>query len=237
MADETKRYPPGERKLARLWQAGSTPASQALVGAAVIVTAGLLAALEGPGVVAWMSEWVRGSLRAAAQPDAALEVTRVIALRGGLLIAAIGALAFAGAVAAQIAQRGRRSEAVPAAPGGDRGGLSRVDAWRGARGLLLAGLAAVVLTAAVRGVLMRIEVTFDPHRPLGTLGALAGSVGRQLLVVLIATAVLDAIAERAGWIRGAWMTRREVEDEMREAEGHPLTRERRAVVSRRRRDA
>jgi flagellar biosynthesis protein FlhB len=112
-----------------------------------------------------------------------------------------------------------------------------VSGWRAARAVLLTGLAAVGVTAAVRGVLVSISEVFDAGAPLGTMTTLAASVGWPLLIMLLAVAVLDAIADRVTWLRGASMTRREYEEEMRETQGHPLTRERRAVSARRREDA
>jgi flagellar biosynthesis protein FlhB len=238
VADETKRFPPSERKLARLWQAGSTSASPALVASAVLAAAAALIALAAPWIVRCLSAWVREGLLGAARPEAAAEFARSLALRGGLLTAAVGLLVLGVALVAQSAQFGRRATGAPATPASREGPtLPRIDTWRGARSVLMVALAAVVVSAALRGVLMGIGDAFDPREPARTFAALAHSVGWPLLVMLMAVAVLDAIAERTGWMRGAWMTRREVEEEMRDTEGHPLTRERRDVAGRRRRDA
>lgn len=238
MADETKRYPPSQRKLAALWQAGSTPASPALVGAAVIVAAALLGALGGPAMVRWMGTWVQEALRAAARPETAPGVARALAVRGALLAGAVSVLLLAAALIAQVAQC-RRAESATAAAPGQRGGASgaRVEAWRGGRAVLLIALAAVVVTACVRGGLTDIERVFEVERPVHTIAALTIPIALPLLAVLLAVAVLDALAGRAAWVRSAWMTRREVEEERRDTEGHPLTRERRGVTARRRRHA
>jgi len=238
VADEAKRYPPSERKLARLWQTGSTPASPALVAAAVLAVATVVAALAGPSLAGCMAGWVLESLQVAAHPEAAAQFARSLAVRGGLIAAGIVLPALAAALIVQSAQTGRRSIPGPATPAAREGqALPRIDAWRSARAVLMVGLAAVVVSATVRGVLMEIGGAFDLSDPARTFVMLARSVGGPLLVVLMGGAVLDALAERAGWMRGAWMTRREVEEEMRDTEGHPLTRERRGVAGRRRRNA
>ena len=237
MADESKRYPLSARKLERLWQAGSTPASPGLVAAAVLAVTATLAALAGPTIARWMAGWVQDGLHAAAQPEAAAVYARALALRGGLLIAGIGALLLAAALVAQVSQAGSHASATPATPARREGGrLPWVDAWRIARAVLLTAMAGIVGAAAVRGVLGGIDEAFDPWKPMDTFIDLMRSMAWPLLIVLAAVAVLDAIAGRAAWTQRAWMTRREVEEEMRDTEGHPLTRERRDVVARRRRD-
>lgn len=245
MADDAKRHPPSERKLSRLWRAGSTPASPALVAAAVIAAIGLLAAFAGPAVVDRVAGWVDVALTEAARPESALSVLRGIAIEAGLVAAVIGAVALGAAIAAQITQIGSRGGAASAslaARGEARS--SMIDGWQGARALLLAALGGVAVAAAVRGVLLEIGRLSETPRsaellqePMTTIGAILPAVGWPLLIVLMAVAALDAIAGRALWLRGASMTRSEVEEEMRDTEGHPLTRERRSVTARRRSDA
>ncbi len=245
VADDAKRHPPSERKLSRLWRAGSTPASPALVAGAVIAAIGLLAVFAGPAVAGRASGWIDGALRAAARPESAMSVLRGIAIEGGLVVATIGAVALAAALAAQVVQIGRRGEATSASVAA-RGEArpSPIDGWQGARALLLAALGGVVVAAAVRGVLLGIGGLSEFPRsadllqqPMITIGAILSAVVWPLLIVLMAVAALDAIAGRALWLRGARMTRSEVEEEMRDTEGHPLTRERRSVTARRRSDA
>ncbi len=238
MADDSKRYPPSERRLSRLRQAGSTPASPALVGAAVIVVAGLMATLAWPAMVRWTAAWLHQALHAAGRPETALTTARSIALRGGLAMGAIGIVALAVALAVQGAQRGKHTGGGSWPPRGrDATGARWIDGWRGARAVLVTALALVAVCAAVRGVLMGVDRMAEWASPAETLATVVMPVAWPLLIVLVAVAVLDAIGGRAVWLRRARMTRREVEEEMRQAEGHPLTRERRSVASRRRRDA
>ncbi len=238
MSDEAKRYPPSERKLARLWQAGATSASPALVAVAVIVTSGLLLALAGPTALGWMSGWIRTGLQAAGQPETALGAVRGIALRGGLMAAGVALIALATALAAQAAQMGSRDDATPSdSARRDRPRALQLDGWRIARAVMLTAVAGVVVAATLRAALVGVSDVFDLARPMEMFISPGRSVGGALLIVLIGVAVLDAIYERTVWLRGAWMTRREVEEETRETHGHPLTRERRSVASRRRTDA
>lgn len=238
MADEAKRHPPTERKLARLWEAGSTPASPALVGAAVLGTVALLLASGGDSLAAWLASWVREGVRAAAQPGDVVEVARSFAFRGGILISAILVPIATAALVVQIAQAGRRSTSGPSAPA-SREDLHgpRFQCRRLGRAVLLIAVAAVLTTATVRAVLFGADALLDLRRPAEALAGTARSVGLPLVVVLMAVGVLDALAERAAWMREAWMTRREVEEELRETEGHPLTRRRREIASGRRSDA
>jgi len=238
VSDEARRCPPSERKLARLRQAGSTPANPALVAAAVLAASGGLLVAGGAVAFGWMSEWVRASLQAAGDPQTALVVAKGVAFRGALIGGGIALVALVAALAVEAAQSGRRGEATPAAPG--RRSLSlgpKIDGWRLGRAALLTAVSVVAVAATMRAVLMRAPGAFDLQRPTAVFVVLARSVAAPLLIMLIGVAVLDAIYERTAWTRGAWMTRREVEEEMRETEGHPLTRQRRSVLSRRRDDA
>ena len=238
MADDSKRYPPSERRLSRLWRAGSTPASPALVGAAVIVATGLLVTLAAPVAAGWMSGWVHAALRAAGEPEAALAVAREIALLGGLLAAGVGIFALTAALVVQRMQvRGRAAGARLPPAGREYASLPRIDGRRLARALLLTGLAGVGVAAAVRGALIEVAASDELQGPAETLATVIGPIAWPLLLMLLGVAALDAIGERAAWLRDASMTRREVEEELREVEGHPLTRERRSVLARRRTDA
>lgn len=233
MADEAKQYPASERKLARLWQAGSTPASPALAAVCALASGGALAALVGPHAATWMRGWVETGLLDAGRPEHALRAARALGLQGAAMAAAVGLVVLVAVLVVQLAQRGSRPGGPPVAPASTDGPAPpRAEPWRGARALLLVALAGLGVTAAVRGVLMGIADVFDPMRPLGTMMTLAASVGWPLLIMLVGVAVLDAVAGRIAWLRGAAMTRREVEEELRETEGHPLTRERRGTAAR-----
>lgn len=237
MADETRQHPPSERKLARLWRAGSTPASPGPAGAAVIAAGWLLAVAGGPALLRWLSAGVESCLRAAAQPETALTQARMLAVSGGVVAAGVGAIFLAVALIVLIAQSGPRGDGPPPMPASGREGVPRAEAWRGGRAVLLGCLAAIVVACAVRGALMRAEDVLEAQRPLEGLAEVARAIGWPLVVALTGVAVMDAVAERAAWLHGAWMTRREVEEEMRESEGHPLVRGRRSPAARRRADA
>ena len=105
------------------------------------------------------------------------------------------------------------------------------------RGTLLAGLALVTVAASLRAVLGRGEELAMGGDLMRTAADVARAIAWPVLAVLTGAAVLDAIARRVAWARAAWMSRRELEEELRETEGHPLARRRRAPERRRRRHA
>ncbi len=236
MSDEAKRHPPSEPKLARLRAAGALPASPALVGVAVLLGAWLMAVAGGEAGVAWAQAWLREALQAAGDPENAAPLMRGITLRAGLLIGGTGAVLLTCALVAQIIQAGPRSDAALPAGGSPSAGRASPEAWRGARVLLLSALAGVAVAAAVRGALLSAEGLMG-EAPLEAVRALARSLGWPLLAMLVAVAALEAFVDRAAWVRGAWMTRRELEEELRDTEGPPLTRERRSATLRRRSNA
>ncbi|GEM_PF-5512681 len=237
MSDEARRHPPSERKLARLRAVGSVPASAGVVGAAVLAGAWVMALTGGDAAVAWLAAWLREALQAAERPEHALPLVRVLVLRVGLLACGIVAVLLACALLAQIVQAGPRSDA--AAPRGSSRstGWATPEPWRGARVLLLSALAGVVVAAVARGALLSAERLICAQGPLEAAQVLGRSLGWPLLVVLVAVAALEAVLDRGVWVRGAWMTRREVEEELRDTEGPPLTRERRRETLRRHRNA
>lgn len=228
MADEHRSHPPTERRLARLWSAGATPASRALVGVAVLATGwGLLMTL-GPVAIDWCAELVRQGLSHGADPDAVPSAAGRLVLRAGLMIGVVSAIPLTVALLAQVVQRGP----VPAGSAftlpAERAGSSArsFDGLRAMRAILMAALAGAAVAAVVRGALAAAPDLLGTEDLGGAAIDLLAAIGWPLLLVLIGAALLDALLGRAAWRRGAWMTHRELEEELRESEGHPLNRER-----------
>jgi len=106
-----------------------------------------------------------------------------------------------------------------------------------ARGPLLAVLALVTVAASLRAVLGHAEDLAFGDDVVATAAQVARAIAWPVLAVLTGAALLDTIARRVTWTRVAWMSRRELDEELRDTEGHPLARRRRAPKRRRRRHA
>ena len=229
MADEHRSYPPTERRLARLWSAGATPASGALVAVAVLASAWLLIVAAGPLAIAWCAELVRQGLAAAASPGSMPEAALSMVLRGAWFIAIAAAVMFGVAVAAQILQRGAAPAGSPSQLPAEQGSsLQHGFSGRGlVRAMLMIPLALVVVVAVARGSVIAGPALLLAEEPGRAAAGLLTALGWPLLLALAGAALLDVALSRAAWRRGAWMTRREREEESREVDGHPLTGQRR----------
>lgn len=229
MADEHRPHPPTERRLARLWSAGATSASPALVGAAVLAAAWLLALSIGPAAFGWCADLARQGLSHAAKPDAVESAVAQTVLRGALIIGVVSAILLAVALLAQLAQRGPVPSGSPSALPAERTSPAAAgfDGLRALRGILMVALAAAGVAAVVRVTLGAAPGLLEAGELPRAAGALAVSIGWPLLLVVVGAAALDALLGRAAWCRRAWMGHRELQEELRESEGHPLSRERR----------
>lgn len=230
MADDIRPHPPTQRRLGRLWSAGITPASPALVALAPLAVAWAVVAMLGSILVEWAGDMVADALRLAAHPEAALAGIRVLVLRAALVTGGLSALIMVAAAAAQTVQGGPRSSIQSAAPTPPGVGQRLRPAFELAHivcNLAVLVLAVVTLAAAVRAVLCRAGDLATVRTLPAAAADLASAIGWPVLALLAGVAVLDAIVRRAAWTRMAWMTHREMEDEVREAEGHRLTRQRR----------
>ena len=239
MADESRAYPPTERRLAQLWAAGAHPASRALTGAAVLAAAWLVLLAFASPAMAWGAGLVRHGLEVAAVSADAPAAAGELVLHGALIIAIIVLIPFTVALLVQVAQRGSApKQSSPGMPGG-RGSGARHDfeGVRAVRGVLMVALGAAAVAAAVRGVMCAASGILHAEDPVGAAGMALTAIGWPLLLVVIGAAVLDARLEREAWRKSAWMTRRELEQELRETEGHHLNRERRGTMIRGRRHA
>jgi len=240
LADEIRSHPPTERRLARLWSEGITPAGPALVALATMAAGCALGATLWPLLAGGARGLIADGLALAARPEGALTGARVLALRGAAVGGALCALVLLVALVAMAAQAGPRAAAgggtvrPPDASDGARRAPAVADAGRGT---LLAGLALVTVAASLRAVLGRGEELAMGGDVVATAAQVAQAIAWPVLAVLTGAALLDAIARRVAWTRAAWMSRRELEEELRETEGHPLARRRRAPERRRRRHA
>lgn len=237
MPDDLRSHPPSERRLGRLWAAGATPASPALVAMAVLLAMTTLILVFGPALWRGAAGLVRAALLLVARPEAALSGARALVLHG--LLAPVGILAGLAAVALSVhrLQAGPRPSE-PAEQLAEPGRAARGVRWSGfdaVRMMALGLLAVVGVAVTARAALIHVE-SFGPGVPMEeAVRELACAAGAPLLALVVASALLDTLLRRLAWIRSAWMTRRELEDELRESEGHPLTRRRRTPISRRRR--
>ncbi len=241
MADEIRSHPPTERRLARLWREGITPASPALVAVATMAAAWVIGATLWPLLTSGARGLIADGLALAARPEGALEGARALALRGAATGAALCALVLLVAVLVMAGQAGPRASAdggTARPPGAPQQGASptraTVDA---ARGTLLAALALVTVAASLRAVLECGEELAMGGDLIRSTADAAEVIAWPVAAVLAGAALLDAIARRLAWARSAWMSRRELEEELRETEGHPLARRRRAPERRRRHHA
>lgn len=199
MADESRTYPPTERRLGELRRTGASSASPALVAFSVLAVAWLAAVTLRPMLVDGAVALVSQALRMASEPEAALSGCFALARRAGLAMAVTGISLLAPALALQILQRDPPGE--PSASGAPRSS-SRPGVSSGlTRFALLTSMAAVGVAAVAR-------------------------TGWALIGLLAFATLVDTLLRRREWVQVAWMSRREFEDELRATEGRSLTRER-----------
>jgi len=241
VADEVRSHPPTARRLGRLWARGITPASPALVGALMLSVGALITALAWPWLVAQAGGALTGALAEASRRgggcvDPTLQPILGFARRALLgawaLVAGIGAALLVVAVVAHQVQLGPRGESVPATedlPGGATPGRARPPGaelgWLGLSALLPLLAVLVAARAALAGG--PALPCADAARALAAAAALAKAVGAPLLAALLGFGLLDLLVRRAEFMAAASMSRRELEEELRMSEGHPLARQRR----------
>ncbi len=217
MADESRTYPPTERRLDELRRTGASSASPALVAFAVLAVAWLAAVTLRPMLVDGAVALVGQALRMASEPEAALSGCFALARRAGLVMAVAGISLLAPALALQILQRDPPGQ--PSASGAPRSS-SRPAVWSGlTRFALLTSIAAVGVAAVIRAMLLLASA-----QALSV--AAVARTGWALIGLLAFATLVDTLLRRREWIQVAWMSRRELEDELRETEGRSLTRER-----------
>ncbi len=231
VSDDRRPHPPTERRLARLWAEGVSPASPALVGAAVLVVMMTLTRIFAPIGLSWCLRIARDGLDAAATPATASVVARQSALQGAMAISLITVVPLLVCLLAQTVQRRKASnEASVRTPGGGTQTPHQCsfDGLRLTRGILMVALVAAGVAAVIRGTLNAAPVLVHADSLFQAGGELLQAVGWPLLLMMVGVALLDALLGRIAWRRTAWMSRRELEEELRETEGHPSYRERRA---------
>lgn len=203
-------FPPSAQRIAEARQSGHVP-RPLLVGLAagfIAVTGG--AAVVGPRLAASLQRFLRGSLEALAQGEREAAYGQLAALLGELtgLLALVLALLFAGLLLGCAVAQGKSfgfsratREARFPKPAGDRT----------ASVLFVLGLWACVGAALVE---LRVATVTD----LGELGA---SLGRRVVLLALATAIVDGALARARFFESLFMSRREQLDEQRAAFGAP----------------
>jgi len=238
MAEEIRAYPPTERRLARLRALGIAPLSRALVGAAVMVAAWLLLLLAGPALVQWFARVLTGCFEIASTANGLDDAQRALGsltAHTAMIAAVVGVVCLGAAALAtqvQLAGWGRGG-------GTPTGGSLPAESGTAARlapsgrelgwTVMIAGIAVVSVILAARGTLSYgHELMSGGSRELAaTTARMALAIGWRVVAALVGLGLLDYLMQRAAVLQAAWMSRREMEEEARLTEGHPLTLERR----------
>ncbi len=230
MAADSRSYPPSQRRLARLWALGVTPASGALVAATALAAGAACCAIAWPSLVSWTQAAIIGTLHAATEIETgadALALARGIFIGPGVIVAAIGAVVAVVAIAVHRVQLADRGDASAGAPASESGGQSSASPAQ--TGWLALGAAVALVAAAVSartalahaGVLAAAD---DPAVMLAAWRAMAAAVAWPLLAALVGFGLLDMMMRGAAFTGAAWMSRREMEEELRLTRGPDVIR-------------
>lgn len=225
MATDTKSYPPSQRRLARLWALGVTPASGALVAAAAIAAAAACCVIGWPWFVTWIETTITGSLRAGTQIQTgadALALAREMFIGGGVIVGLFGAVVTVVAIAVHRVQLADRGDASAGASAADSAGQLSASGAQGGWLTLGAAVALAVTTLAARTAMGHAEALSDTGGPAAMISAwtaTAAAVAWPLMAGLLGFGLLDMIMRRAAFTGAAWMSRREMEEELRLVRG------------------
>jgi len=239
MADEIRSYPPTERRLARLRSLGIVPLSRALVGAGVIVAAWLLVLLAGPAVAEWFARVLAGCFEIASTATGVDDVRPAlgwIAAHTAMIVAVVGLICLGVAALATQMQLGGWGRGAGAPSGGalpaQAGAAARLTPSGREAGwmVMTAAIAVVSVILAARGTLSYGEqlMSSGPRELAAATARMALGIGWRVVATLVGLGLLDCLMQRAAVLQAAWMSRREMEEEARLTQGHPLTLERRS---------
>ena len=234
MPSEQKTEPPSPRRLRKARREGDHPISPPAIGLGALG----LAVLAAPLAIAALHDGALELLSQALQPGTFPD-PRALAWRVGSLAAPLLGLAAAGALLVGIAQTGGAVSAKPLRWNARR--LSPFSSATDWPDRIVVGAIATLASVGCLGVGWLVLVDLAP--------ALAGSIGdggtslrlaleamRRLawgaLCVSLLAAGIDVVARHGAWRRRHRMTRDEVRQERREAEGDPELRQARRDVHR-----
>ncbi len=230
MAADTKSYPPSQRRLARLWALGVTPASGALVAAATLAAGAACCAIGWPWFVGWTETAITGALRAATQIETdgdALALARGMFIGAGVIVGLLGAVVTIVAIAAHRVQLADRGDASAGAPAADSAAQSAASGIQGGWLTLGAAVALAVTVLAARTALAHAGALAGSDEPAAMLAAwtaTAAAVAWPLVAALVGFGLLDMMMRRAAFTGAAWLSRREMEEELRLVQGPDVLR-------------
>jgi flagellar biosynthetic protein FlhB len=232
-ADRSEAATP--RRIERARADGQVALSREAAGWAALLLATLAAAVALPLVGRDLLRALRGVLEAAHGLDMAGGSLALLRL-AALAVLPVTAAAAIGAVAGTLLQTRGLVSAAPLRPRLDKldpiAALKRIFGPEGLAEFLRSLLKLVLVAAALWHALADVPgLTASLQQPVGALLAEAGWISLRLmaaaLVAFAAVALLDLLWVRYRHLRGLRMSRQELKEEMREAEGDPALRARR----------
>ncbi len=232
-ADRSEAATP--RRIERARADGQVALSREAAGWAALLLATLAAAVALPLVGRDLLRSLRGVLEAAHELDMAGGSLTLLRL-AALAVLPVTAAAAIGAVAGTLLQTRGLVSAAPLRPRLDKldpiAALKRIFGPEGLAEFLRSLLKLVLVGAALWHALADLPaLTASLQQPVGALLAEAGWISLRLmaaaLVAFAAVALLDLVWVRYRHLRGLRMSRQELKEEMREAEGDPALRARR----------
>ncbi len=243
MAADTKSYPPSQRRLAQLWARGVTPASTALVGAAVVAAGTTCVLIAWPWLTRGAGEALALALNLAASATHAGEA---MTLARTLLLWALAVVGLVGAVAVTVALVVHRLQLAPRGDTGYAPGPSMQSSGTGTpsaaqlawmlAGAMVALASTLVAARAALGRSATLPVE-DPALLMSAARGIGVAMALPLLATLLGFGLLDWLMRASDFARSSWMSRQEMQDELRLTEGPELVRSRRRQVRRGERDA
>ena len=229
MADDLRQYPPTTHRLRKLHEAGIFPYSPVLTAACILLTALLVAATAAPVLLDLLRNLVHSTLVQAHLTTSLDNLDNTMLMPLFVAVAGLLAAIWTVAVLTTGLQRGFSGSS----------GSSRLLPWRetvsmGQRprsldlawelivSLAILGGAALIIFGNLHAL-----VTVPPAQPaelVGWLRHITLSFGWRFALLLVGLGLCDLLYQRAIFAQSAAMTRRELEEEIRETEGPWLVR-------------
>ena len=232
MADDLRQYPPTSRRLRKLHEAGMFPYSRVLTTAVVFLSALAAVAFVGPLLLEALSKLLRAALIQARPTTALGKLDNSALIVAASAIAGLLLLIWGLAVLTAGLQRAGSGSpgSAPHLPSGKQAlGLSRPQsldlAWELTLSATILGGAGLIM-AQMWGQI--VSAPPDQSAELIVwLRQVGLGFGWRFAVLLAGLGLCDYLYQRAIFSRAASMTRRELEEDIRETEGPWLVRWRR----------
>ena len=229
MADDLRQHPPTARRLRKLHEAGIFPHSQVLTAAWILLVALLILFVAGPTLLDLLGNLVHNTLAQAHLTSSLDSLDNSLLMPVFLSLAALLVVIWAVALLVTSLQRGfsvssGAARLVPGEPSITTGQRSRsLDlTWDLIVSLAILGGAALIILGNVRAL-----VAIPPPQPaelVAWLRQIGWDFGWRFATLLVGLGVCDYLYQRAIFAQSAAMTRRELEEEIRETEGPWLVR-------------